>query len=108
MEVSLPSKIAGLLPRLGGRIPTQDFSEDVTIIIKTTGYIENIVNDCSPQSHSWCWKLAGLPPLQLAPTSSVDCNLVGVRVSVVKDFLFFSCNLGFVVFMLCNQVFWAF
>ena len=83
MVKSRHSKIAGLLPRLGGRIPAQDFSEK-----ETTSYIENIVNQCSSQVAPWCWKLAGLhlPPLQLAVTSSVSGNLVGVRVAVVKDF----------------------
>ena len=47
-------------------------------MIKTTGHIDMIVNRRSLQFMSWCWKLASLPPLQLAATS-VDGNLVNVR-----------------------------
>ena len=81
MAKSLHSNIAGMLPGLGGRIPTQDLGERVIPII-TAGHIDMIFNYCCSQSNSWCWKVAGLPPLQLTSTSSVDGNLVGVRVAV--------------------------
>ena len=81
MAESGHSKIAGMLPRLCGRIPHQDLGEGVTIIL-TGGHIELIFNHHSSQSLSCCWKAAGLPPLQLASTFSVDGNLVDVRVAV--------------------------
>ena len=74
MQISAQSKVASLLPRLTDRVPGQDCFEEV--ITKTTGYIDNIVDPCSSQKTPCCWKLASLPPLQLADTSSVDCHLV--------------------------------
>ena len=69
-------KIAGVVPRLSGRIPTQDLGE-VVMTVPTTGYINMIVNFYSSQTSSWRWKVARLhvPPLKLAPASSVGGNL---------------------------------
>ena len=69
-------KIAGVVPRLSGRIPTQDLGE-VVMTVPTTGYKDMIVNDNSSMSSSWGWKVASLNlhPIQLAPISSVDSNL---------------------------------
>ena len=98
MLISPHSEIADLLPGLGGRIPPQDLVE--VVIIPTAGHIDMIFNHCCSQITSWCWKAAGLPPLQLASTSSVDGNLVGVRVSVGKEFIYSSATLPLSVFML--------
>ena len=75
MIMSFLCKITDLLPRVGGRIETQDFREFDMVI--TAGYIEIVVNYCSFQTSSWCWKLTSLhlPPLQLASSSTVDGNL---------------------------------
>ena len=93
MAKSLHSNIAGMLPGLGGRIPTQDLGERVIPII-TAGHIDMISNPCRFQSISWCWKVAGphLPPLKVSVTSSVDGHLVvDVRVSV---FIYSSASLA--------------
>ena len=59
------SQVAGMLPRLGGRIPKQDLSEEVVLTtifinIMTAGDIDLIVNRYSSHSLSWCWEVAGL------------------------------------------------
>ena len=86
MQRSRLSEIAHLLPKLFGWIPPQDLGEVVTLRhrhILTAGHMDMIVNHRSSQFTSWCWKVAGLPPLQLASSFSVDGNLVGVRVSFI-------------------------
>ena len=86
MQRSRLSEIAHLLPKLFGWIPPQDLGEVVTLRhrhILTAGHMDMIVDHRSSQFTSWCWKVAGLPPLQLASSFSVDGNLVGVRVSFI-------------------------
>merc|ERR1712210_312447 len=80
MIVSPHSEIANELPGFGGRIPPQDLSEEIIII--TAGHIDMILNHCCSQLISSCWKATGLPPLQLADTSSVDGNLSAGEVAI--------------------------
>ena len=70
MGFSPHRKIASLVPRASGRIPTQDLGE-VALTIPTTGYEDMVVNDCSSQSTSWRWKVAGV--------GCVDVCVVGGR-----------------------------
>ena len=62
----------------------QDLCQVVSLTIKTAGYKDMIVNHHSSQSLPCCWNVAGghLPPLQRAPSSSEDGNLVDARAEV--------------------------
>ena len=76
-------KVASLLPRLSEWIPRQNCCEVVNIVnILTTGDKDDIVNRCRSQLRSWCWKLATIPPLQLAATS-VNRHLVAKNVGIM-------------------------
>ena len=95
MEDSSHNKVACRLPRLRGRIPWQDWGDEVSTIV-AAGDIYDIVNHCRSQSSSYSWrKLAAhhLPPLCNTATS-VSGHLVIVSVSCERKNLHLETHLS--------------